>query len=336
MKKLCLFILMFSFAVVAMLTTAQAAEKIEIKIAGMKPEGEPETLGMHKFGEILAKLSNGKYDVKVFPNSTLGKEDAYIASTRRGAIQMCATGTQVSAFHPAMAMLETPMLFDDLNHARRAMEGKTFQLINKGFPEKSGLRMINAFPLGFRHFYTKKVLNTLDDLKGLRLRVPNIPLYINFAKECGIAGQAMPFAEVVTGLDSGVVDGGDSPLADIAATRVYEKAPQITLSGHILVIHALFINDKFYQGLPDQDRKWFDQAAKESADYVWDLLAKLEVENRDKITKGGGKIAEPSKAFKDAITAAGRRSWKLFDDTVKDPVPAKAILESAEAYRAKK
>ena len=68
--------------------------------------------------------------MRVFPNSQLGKEDAYIASTRKGTIQMCATGTQTSALHPAMAMLETPMLFDNLDHARRAMEGKTFELIN--------------------------------------------------------------------------------------------------------------------------------------------------------------------------------------------------------------
>ena len=102
---------------------------------------------MRKFGEILKELSGGKYDVQVFPNSQLGKEDAYIASTRKGIIQMCATGTQTSAIQPSMAMLETPMLFDDYAHARRAMNGgKTFELITNGFTEKSGMRVLNAFP----------------------------------------------------------------------------------------------------------------------------------------------------------------------------------------------
>ena len=67
---------------------------IKIKIAGMKPEGEPETVAMHSFGKHLETLSKGKYEVQVFPNSMLGKEDAYIANTRKGIIQMCATGTQ--------------------------------------------------------------------------------------------------------------------------------------------------------------------------------------------------------------------------------------------------
>ena len=79
------------------------------------------------------------------------------------------------------------------------------------------MRVLNAFPLGFRHFYTKKPVATIDDMKHLRMRVPNIPLYINFAKECGISGQPMPFAEVTGALDQGVIDGGDSPLSDIVS-----------------------------------------------------------------------------------------------------------------------
>ncbi len=330
MKRIALFLLPAALLLIGPACGAFAADKVVIKMAGMKPEGEPETLGMHKFGEILAKLSGGKYEVQVFPNSQLGKEDAYIASTRKGTIQMCATGTQTSALHPAMAMLETPMLFDNLAHARRAMEGRTFELINKGFPEKSGLRTLNAFPLGFRHFYSKKPLKSMADLQGLRMRVPNIPLYVNFAKECGISGQPMPFAEVPAALDQGVIDGGDSPFVDIAALKMYEIAPQITLSGHILIIHSLYINESFYQGLPAQDRKWVDQAAKESADYVWDLMGKLEQEAKKKIEAGGGTISTPSPEFHKAMQEAGTRSWKLFYDTVPN---AKEILDSAVSYR---
>lgn len=76
---------------------------------------------------------------------------------------MCATGTQTGSLFPAMAMLETPMLYDSSDHAHRAMNGETFKLINKGFPEKSGLTMMNAFPLGFRHFYTKKPVKDIND-----------------------------------------------------------------------------------------------------------------------------------------------------------------------------
>lgn len=309
----------------------KAEAAIEIKIAGMKPEGEPETISMHKFGEHLEKLSNGKYKVKVFPNSILGKEDSYIAQTRKGIIQMCATGTQTSALHPAMAMLETPMLFDSYAHARRAMDGgKTFQLINEGFPEKSNLRTMNAFPLGFRHFYTKKPLKSVNDLKGLRLRVPNIPLYIRFAKECGISGQAMPFAEVHGALDQGIIDGGDSPLADIVSKKMYEITPEITLTGHILVIHSLYINKDFYDKLPANEKKWFDESARLAADYVWKEMEKIDKESEKVILANKGHISTPDKAFHDHMVKAAEQTWNLFRETVPN---CQEILDSAAALR---
>jgi tripartite ATP-independent transporter DctP family solute receptor len=309
---------------------AHAADKIVVKIAGMKPDGEPETVGMKLFAKYVMEATKGKYDVQVFPNSQLGKEDAYIAQTRKGIIQMCATGTQTGSIFPAMAMLETPMLYDNLDQAHRAMNGETFKLINKGFSEKSGLTTLNAFPLGFRHFYTKKPIKNVSDLKGLRMRVPNIPLYIEFAKNLGQSGQPMPFAEVPSALDQGTIDGGDSPFSDIVALKMYEIAPNITLSGHILVIHSLYINNDFYNKLPPEDRKIFDEAAKRSAEDVWKMAAEGEKKAIEEIKKGGGTINEPSPELKAALVKAGQQTWELFYKTVPN---AKEILESVNQYK---
>ena len=307
-----------------------AADKIVVKIAGMKPDGEPETVGMKLFAKYVMEATKGKYDVQVFPNSQLGKEDAYIAQTRKGIIQMCATGTQTGSLFPAMAMLETPMLYDSLDHAHRAMNGETFKLINKGFPEKSGLTTLNAFPLGFRHFYTKKDIKGVNDLKGLRMRVPNIPLYIEFAKQLGQSGQPMPFAEVPSALDQGTIDGGDSPFSDIVALKMYEIAPVITLSGHILVIHSLYINNDFFNKLPPEDKKIFQDAAFRSAEDVWKMASETEKKAVAEITKGGGKVNTPSPEFKAALVKAGQGTWKLFYDTVPN---AKEILDSVAQYK---
>ena len=336
MKRIVVFFVAVGLLCGLALTAAPKADAATtIKIAGMKPEGEPETVGMHLFGKYLNELSNGKYVVQVFPNSMLGKEDSYIDQTRRGIIQMCATGTQMSKYHPAMAMFETPMLFDDLDQAHRAMNGKTFELITDGFDKKSGMRTLNAFPLGYRHFYTKKPVQTIEDVKGLKMRVPNIPLYTNFAKEAGISGQPMPFAEVPGALDQGVIDGGDSPMSDIVALKMYEITPEITKTGHILVIHSLFVNDKFYNSLPEQDRKWFDEAAKRSAEDVWKMVKEGDLKAEADIKAGGGRVSEPSPELKQYMKQAGERSWTLFTDPKsKQHVPnAKEILESAAAYR---
>ena len=336
MKRITAFLVAFGLVLGMALYLAQSSTAaVIVKIAGMKPEGVPETVAMHRFGEILKELSGGKYEVQVFPNNQLGKESAYIPNTRKGVIQMCATGTQTSALQKSMGMLETPMLFDSYEHAHKAMNGQTFELIHKGFPEKSGLRMLNTFPLGFRNFYTKKPVASIDDIKGLRMRVPNIPLYTNFAKECGISGQAMPFAEVPAALDQGVIDGGDSPLADIVADKMYEKCPQITETRHILVIHGLYINEKFYQSLPEQDRKWFDKAAKDSAEELWATAIKVDQDAIKEITSHNGTISEPTPALRKFMIEAGKRSWSLFTDPKSDNYVenAQEILKSVEQYR---
>jgi TRAP-type C4-dicarboxylate transport system substrate-binding protein len=227
-------------------------------------------------------------------------------------------------------MLETPMLYDSLDHAHRAMNGETFKLITNGFAEKSGMTLLNAFPLGFRHFYTKKPVNSIDDLKGLRMRVPNIPLYLEFAKQLGQSGQPMPFAEVPSALDQGTIDGGDSPFADIVALKMYEITPNITLSGHILVIHGLYINNDFYAKLPPEDRKIFDDAAHRSAEDVWKMAADVEKKATEEITKGGGTIVTPNAEFKAALRKAGEGTWELFAKTVPN---YKEILDSTLQYR---
>ena len=192
------------------------------------------------------------------------------------------------------------------------------------------------FPLGFRHFYTKKPVHSIDDIKGLKLRVPNITLYTTFAKECGINGQAMPFAEVMSSVDQGVIDGGDSPLSDITSTKVYEKCPQITLTGHILVIHSLFINEKLYQSLPDQDKAWFNEAAKMAAEDIWKLVQDMDKKSIAEIESHGGTVSEPTQAMKDFMTEAAKRTWTMFTDASNEKtyVPnAQAIFDKAASFK---
>lgn len=311
-----------------------AAGKTVIRIAGMKPEGEPETQGMYLFGKYLNQLSGNKYDVQVYPNSMLGKENKYIADTRKGVIQMCATGTQVSQFLPAMAMLETPMLYDSYAHAHRAMNGETFKIINENFTKKSGLITLNAFPLGFRHFYSRKPITNVAEVQGWRMRSPNIPLYLTFVKNCGLSGQPMASAEVPSALDQGVIDGGDSPFSDIETQKMYEKAPFITKTGHILVIHCLFINERFFKKLPKQDQKWVMEAAHMAAEDVWKLAEEVDARAVKVITSHGGTVSEPTPEFIKHVRAAGMKTWTMFTDPKSSQYAPNAdrIIKSARSY----
>lgn len=337
MKRLVLSFCALGLLMGSVAPTFAAPGKTVIKIAGMKPEGEPETIGMYKFGEYLNKLSGNKFDVQVYPNSMLGKENKYIADCKRGVIQMMATGTQVSMFLPAMAMLETPMLYDSYEHAHRAMNGKTFEIINEGFVKASGLRTLNAFPLGFRHFYSRKPITGVKEVQGWRMRSPNIPLYMTFVKNCGLSGQPMASAEVPSALDQGVIDGGDSPFSDIETQKMYEKAPYITKTGHILVIHCLFINEKFFQRQTKQVQKWILEAAHMAAEDVWKLAEEVDANAIKTIESHGGKVSEPTPEFIKHVQAAGMKTWTMFTDpkSTQYAPNAQRIIDSANSYKTK-
>ncbi len=338
MKRLVLSVCALGLLVGATAPVLAASGKVVIKIAGMKPEGEPETQGMYLFGKYLNQLSGNKYDVQVYPNSMLGKENKYIADTRRGVIQMCATGTQVSQFLPAMAMLETPMLFDSYDHAHRAMNGETFKIINEGFTKKSGLITLNAFPLGFRHFYSTKPITSVAEVQGWRMRSPNIPLYMTFVKNCGLSGQPMASAEVPSALDQGVIDGGDSPFSDIETQKMYEKARYITKTGHILVIHCLFINEKFFNKLDKQNQEWVKKAAYLAAEDVWKLAEEVDNKAIKTIESHGGKVSDPTPEFLAHVQQAGMKTWTMFTDPKSSQYApnAQRIIDSANKYKTAK
>ena len=336
------------------LAVSVADAAVTVKIAGSKPDGNPQTIGMRVFAQRLGQLSSGKYKVQVFPHNQLGKEDNYLTQTRNGTIKMCCVGPQSSRFHPAMAMFETPMLYENLDHAHRAMEGGVLDLIvgpakgytsgpfSKSFVEKSGMRVLNAYPIGFRHFFTKKELKTMDDVKGLRMRTPNVPLYVKFAEFCGISGQAINYVDLPSALDQGTVDGGDSPFGDILSDRLYEYAPYITKAGHILVLQNTMINEKFWQKLPEQDKKWFRQAAHDASEAVWAECARVDQEAKKIIEKAGGKVSEPDASFRAGLFKAGQKTWEMFLNKELDGKPnpgfvpnAREILDMALSFGSK-
>lgn len=112
---------------------------------------------------------------------------------------------------------------------------------------------------------------------------------------------------------------------------MYETTPEITLTGHLLVIHSLYINEKFYQSLPEQDKKWIDEAAKRSADYVWDLVEKVDADAVKTITEAGGHVSEPSPELHKFMQDAGQAPAGSFSMTP-SRMPRKS-LTAADSYR---
>ena len=308
-----------------------ANTSVTIRFAGVAPEGHPGTVQQRKFAEVLEEISEGQMTVQVFPNNQLGTPDTFIDSTRRGNIEMFTAGTELAAYEPKVALFEAPYLFNNLDEAQRSAEGETGEMILDGLVEKTGLRGLDFYPHGYRHFSTRQSVQSFEDYSGLRIRMPNIDLYMNLAAAVGMSGQAMAFTEVYSGLEQGVVDGSCNALITMKNLGMEKMTPYIQRSGHIAIIHGNFINEDFYQGLTEEQQGWIMEASAKATDYTWNLVKTQEEELLTEFSEMAGvEVVELDEAFMGQMVDAGRSTYQAFYDAMPE---AEAIFQSVEQYR---
>ena len=314
-------------------TSSASVEPVVIKFAGMTPEGHPGTIQQRKFAEVLEEVSGGQMSVQVFPNNQLGTPDTFIDSTRRGNIQMFTAGTEMAAYDAKAALFEAPYLFNSLEEAQRATSGETGQLITEGMVEKTGLRNLGFYPHGYRHFSTRQPVEKFEDYQSLRIRMPNIDLYMNLAAAIGMSGQAMAFTEVYSGLEQGVVDGSGNALVTMKNLSMDKMTPYIQKTGHIMIVHGNYINEEFFAGLTDEQKGWVQDASQQATDYTWGVVKQQEADLLGEFSaKEGVAVMEPDAEFMAKMVKAGRSTYQAFYDSVPE---AKAIFDSVEQYRDK-
>ena len=308
-----------------------SSEPVVIKFAGMTPEGHPGTIQQRKFAEVLEDISGGQMKVQVFPNNQLGTPDTYIDSTRRGNIQMFTAGTEVAAYEPKAALFEAPYLFNSLEEAQSATSGETGKLVTDGLVEKTGLRNLGFYPHGYRHFSTRQPVAKFEDYQTLRIRMPNIDLYMNLAAAIGMSGQAMAFTEVYSGLEQGVVDGSGNALITMKNLSMDKMTPYIQKTGHIMIVHGNYINEDFFTTLTDEQKGWVQEASRQATDYTWNIVKEQEAELLAEFAaKEGVQVMEPDEEFMGKMIEAGRSTYQAFYDSIPE---AKAIFESVDQYR---
>lgn len=277
------------------------AQKLVVKIANWHAPDHPINIGLNKFKEEVEKQSQGKIVVQIFPNNQLGPEDTYIDSVKKGNVEMGIAGTLMGRDVPLINIAEMPFLFDNWEHARKVFSGELGQEITKGLEEKAGVRNLAWLSDGFRVISSRYELDSYEKLKGMRLRVPNTPVYVEMAKAFGANPVPMPFSEVYTALEQKVIDGQENPYATIRSSKFYEVQKYILESNHMFSPRLWIVNDKWFKGLPPEYQTLIEKAAKIAAEYQWQVS--IDSENKDKeLLRGYGvKITIPDPEFKQKL-----------------------------------
>ena len=274
-------------------------DSVTIRFSHWFAEAHPQHRALLIFRDEVYRKSGGMIDVQLFPNAILGSEDVYITSIRQGLLEMGATGTLVSREEaPLVALAELPFLFADWDHARSTLGADIGQALTADMPERSGLRALAWNVNGFRQVSTNRLVASMDDFSGLRLRVPNTPTFINSFGALGVNPIAMPFGETFTALEQGVVDGQDNPFATVRASSFYEVQSHMLETRHMFSPILWVINDNFYQNLPDEFRQIIDESIAIASEYQWQFSIEADENDKQYLLDEGIIITEVDAAFR--------------------------------------
>ena len=291
----------------------EVKKEVKIKITNMLPADHPETKSLYKFKELAESRSKQAIKVEVYPNNQLGGPETYIDSMRMGNLEMAVPGTEMAVHQPLVAIVEMPFLFRDWDHVRKVLNDPEITAkMAEGIVDKVQVRNLGFNPVAFRQITSRAPITKMADFKGMRLRTPNIPFYIEFAKAVGANPVALPITELFTALDSKVVDGQENPYATIQLMKLYEVQKYILESRHMFTGHGYYINEKFYQTLSKENKDLVQAAVKDAIAYCYEVCIQGEKDAKDFLEKQGIKITVPDEKFRKQMLESQKTVWEYF------------------------
>jgi tripartite ATP-independent transporter DctP family solute receptor len=270
---------MLALAAILALPLASLAQT-KLKWAHVYETTEPyHTEALWAAGEIK-KRTTGRYEIDVFPASTLGKETDINQALSLGTVDIIYTGMAFAGrTYPPMSIASGPFIFRDYNHWQAFRNGPVFRELAKGYEDKSGHRIVGYTYYGQRHLTANKMVTKPEDMKGMKLRVPDAPLFVMFPRAVGANPTPIAFAEVYLALQNGTVDAQENPLPTIDAKKFYEVQKYIILTGHITESLVTIVAGGTWAKLSDADKKIFSdvlwEASSRATNEIADAEAKL-------------------------------------------------------------
>ena len=217
-------------------------------------------------GEELAKRTDGRYSIEVFPASSLGKEVDINEGLGLGTVDIIYTGQLFAgrSFGP-IAIGGSPYMFRDFEHWDKYRSSDLFGELAEGYRDATGNHIITMTYYGERHVTSNKPIEGPGDMEGLKIRVPNAPLYMMFPKAAGANPTPIAFAEVYLALQQGVVDAQENPLPTIQAKKFYEVQDYINLTGHITDALLTIVGGPTWNSMDEADREILLEVLREAA-----------------------------------------------------------------------
>jgi tripartite ATP-independent transporter DctP family solute receptor len=239
-------------------------------------------------GEEFKKRTNGKFEIQVFPASSLGKESDINQGLQLGTVDIILTGASfASNSFPRLAVSYYPFTFRDADHVIKYGKSDVFKELTEGYKKATGNTVTALTYYGARHATSNKLFTNCDQMKGLKMRVPDSPAYTALPRACGANPTPIAFAEVYLALQNGTVDAQENPLPTIEAKKFYEVQKNIILTGHIADALLTVVGPSTMSKMSPAEQKLFADISQEAAEKATNDIRKREAELVDEFKKKG-------------------------------------------------
>jgi tripartite ATP-independent transporter DctP family solute receptor len=279
----------------AMASTAVHAQKREFSFAYDQPKNSGYGIGAEMFNKKLAELSKGTLSINQYPGAQLGTEAQTLQKVQTGDIDFVMLSTaNASTAQPESGVFSIHFIFRDEAHAIKVLgDPAVIAAMKELYAAKmKGAHMLGLGSQGLRHMYGKKAVEKVADIKGVKVRVQATVTEDTLFPAYGAQVVHMPFGEVYTSLQTGVVDMAENGINNYLVNKHYEPAPVLSLTEHEANNAALFVSDKVWSSLTDEQKKWVQAAADEVSRTEPAAAFKLEHEALAKLEKIGVKVVK--------------------------------------------
>ena len=270
-----------------------------------------------QFARLVAERSEGRLRVKLYPAGQLGDDRETVEGLKLRSIDMTVMGCAIIGWYaPEYGLMEAPFLWRDYEHIDRVWRGKIGKDLRDTMRDRAGVEMLHLWYRGPRYLTTtSKRIRTPDDLRGLKLRVPELEVYIKSWQTFGANTTPLPFTDMFMGLKLGIVEGQENPLATIYGNNLHEVQKYIMETRHLIGFYVFCTGPYFDERFTEEERKIILAAARDATDWHNREVENAEADYRKKLTEAGVEfVSVDREAFislaKEKIPAQFGNTWK--------------------------
>jgi tripartite ATP-independent transporter DctP family solute receptor len=292
--KLLIVVLVIVSAIAYYPRASQAGKVLDLGDSIGGPPDVPQRIILEYFSSEVTKRTNGDITIKYHPQTIVTSETKAVEMCKGGALAFCAIGGATGTIFPNVQPIMLPYLIRDHGHYFAVVRGPIGQKMEEEIEKKHNLKVVFWFDWGFRQFVTtKKSINKIEDMKGLKLRVMPSPPLADMVNALGASAVPISWAETIPAVQQGVVDGLDVPVTTIITFKIYEISKYVAISNHYFLPTPLLVNLRTWKEFTPAQQKTILQAGKEAADRERELMEKADADGKAILEKHGMRVTTP-------------------------------------------